>query len=59
MHMEQKLQQAESSVEPFALRQHVMTLSVHRQEFSKEIEVRFQFLCLRLREKMRFLMPSC
>ena len=59
MDMEKKLQEAESTCEPLALRQHVMTLSAHRQDFSKEIEARFLFLCQRLREKIRSLMPSC
>ena len=56
--MEKALQQAESTCEAFALRQHVVTLSFYRQDFSKEIEQRFLFLCQRLREKMRFFMPS-
>jgi hypothetical protein len=56
--MEKALQQAESACEAFALRQHVVMLSLHRQNFSKDIEERFLFLCQRLREKMRFLMPS-
>jgi len=56
--MEKTLQQAESTCEAFALRQHVVTLSFYRQDFSKDIEERFLFLCQRLREKMRFLMPS-
>lgn len=56
--MEKTLEQAESTCEAFALRQHVVALSGHRQDFTKEIEQRFLFLCQRLREKMRFLMPA-
>lgn len=57
--MEKKLQEAESTLDPFALRRLITALAEHRQEFSKESEARFQFLCQRLREKMRFLMPAC
>jgi hypothetical protein len=56
--VEKKLDEAESACDAFALRQHVMRLSAQRQDFSKEIEARFLFLCQRLREKMRSLMPS-
>jgi len=56
--MEQKLQQAESTCEAFALRRYIAELSGRRHEFDKDFEHRFLFLCQRLREKMRFLMPS-
>jgi hypothetical protein len=56
--MEKKLQEAESTWEPFALRQHVMALSELRQHFSKDVEQRFLSLCQRLREKIRALMPA-
>ena len=56
--MEQKLQQAESTLEPFALRQQVVNLLEHRQHFTREIEQRFLFLCQRLREKIKGSMPS-
>jgi hypothetical protein len=56
--MEKRLQDAEAALEPFALRMHVMALAAHRPQFNKEFELRFLFLCQRLREKMRVLMPS-
>ena len=56
--MEKHLQEAESTCEAFALRRHVTALSVHRQDFSKEIESRFLLLCQRLREKIRATMPA-
>jgi hypothetical protein len=56
--MEQKLQEAEATCEAFSLRRHVTELSRRRHEFDKDLELRFLFLCQRLREKMRFLMPS-
>jgi hypothetical protein len=56
--MEQKLQEAEATCEAFSLRRHVTELSRRRHEFDKDLELRFLFLCQRLREKMRLLMPS-
>ena len=56
--MEKRLQEAEATLEPFILRKHIMVLSAYRREFDKEIEARFMFLCQRLREKMKFAMPS-
>jgi hypothetical protein len=56
--MEQKLQEAEAACEAFELRQYIAELSQRRHEFDRDIESRFLFLCQRLREKMRFLMPS-
>ena len=56
--MEKRLQEAEATLEPFALRQHIAVLSAYRQQFTKEIETRFLFLCQRLREKMKLAMPS-
>jgi hypothetical protein len=56
--MEQKLQEAEATCEAFALRRHITELTQRRHEFDKDLETRFLFLCQRLREKMRFLMPS-
>jgi hypothetical protein len=56
--MEQKLQQAEATCEAFTLRLHITELAQRRHEFNKDLEYRFLFLCQRLREKMRLLMPS-
>jgi len=56
--MEKSLQEAEATLEPFALRKHIMVLSAYRHDFDKEIEARFLFLCQRLREKMKLAMPS-
>ena len=56
--MEQKLQEAEATYEAFALRRYIAELSRRRHEFDKNLESRFLFLCQRLREKMRFAMPS-
>jgi len=56
--MEQKLQQAEATYEAFALRRHVTELATRRHELSKDLESRFLSLCQRLREQMRFVMPS-
>jgi hypothetical protein len=56
--MEQKLQQAEATCEAFTLRLHITELAKRRHEFNKDLESRFLFLCQRLREKMRLLMPS-
>jgi hypothetical protein len=56
--MEQMLHEAESTSEPFTLRLHITALSAHRQNFSKELETRFLFLCQRLREKIRSTMPA-
>ncbi|HEY2414556.1 MAG TPA: hypothetical protein VGI40_20080 [Pirellulaceae bacterium] len=56
--MEQTLQRAEAACEAFTLRRHITELAKRRHEFDKDLESRFLFLCQRLREKMRFLMPS-
>ena len=56
--MEKRIEEAEATLEPFALRQHIMVLSAYRHRFDKEIEARFLFLCQRLREKMKLAMPS-
>jgi hypothetical protein len=56
--MELTLQRAEATCEAFTLRQHITELAKRRHEFDKDLESRFLFLCQRLREKMRFLMPS-
>ena len=56
--MENKLQEAESTYEPFALRRHITALSAVRQGFSKDFEARFLFLCQRLWVKIHATMPA-
>ena len=56
--MEKKLQEAESTREPFALRQYIIMLSASRPEFSKDLEARFLSLCRRLQESIRTANPA-
>ena len=56
--MEKKLQEAESTREPFALRQHLIVLAARRPEFSKDLELRFLALCQRLKETIQSTMPA-
>jgi hypothetical protein len=56
--MEQRLQEAEATLEPFALRKFITMLTAYRDQFDKENEARFLFLCQRLREKIHYAMPA-
>ena len=56
--MEKQLREAESTREPFALRQYLIILSNNRHEFSKELEARYLSLCRRLHETIRAAMPA-
>ena len=56
--MEKKLQEAESTREPFALRQYIIVLSAQRPQFSKELEDRFLSLCRRLQDSIRTANPA-
>jgi hypothetical protein len=56
--MEKKLQEAESTREPFALRQQLIMLAAHRPQFSKELEARFLALCQRLKANIHSTMPA-
>ena len=56
--MEKKLQEAESTREPFALRQHLIVLAARRPEFTKDLEARFLALCQRLKATIHSTTPA-
>ncbi len=56
--MERKIEEAEATREPLALRLLITTLVAQRTHFSKEIEGRFLCLCGRLREIIRASTPA-
>jgi hypothetical protein len=56
--MERKMEEAEATCEPLALRLVITMLATQRAQFSKEIEGRFLGLCHRLREIIRTNAPA-
>ncbi len=56
--MERKIEEAEATREPLALRLLITTLVAQRAHFTKEMEGRFLCLCGRLREIIRLTTPA-
>jgi len=56
--MERKMEEAEATHEPLALRLLITMLVAQRSQFSKEIEGRFLGLCSKLREMIRANAPA-